>query len=159
MATVEKPVRKVTGWHVLAIFSGFFGVVIAVNVGLVWKAVSTYPGLEVENSYVANQTFDAERTAQRALGWVLTPAYDSGTEELRLTFTGVDGQRVTVEALEVLVGRTTEAADDSSPAFVLKNGVYVAVARLAKGKWMLAVRARAADGTQFRQRLDLYVTR
>ncbi len=45
-----------------------FAVIIAVNLVLAFKAVRTFPGLEVENSYVASQTFDAERTAQEALG-------------------------------------------------------------------------------------------
>ena len=36
MAVTEKPVRPLTGWHVLAMFVAFFGVIIAVNAGLAW---------------------------------------------------------------------------------------------------------------------------
>ena len=53
--------REITGRHVAAMFGAGFGVIIAVNVLLATKAVSTFPGLEVKNSYVASQTFDADR--------------------------------------------------------------------------------------------------
>ena len=59
--------------------------------------------------------------------------------------------------LSVLVGRPTEAKDDQKPDFVREAGVYVARAALAPGKWMLHVEALAADGTPYRQRIDLLV--
>jgi nitrogen fixation protein FixH len=159
MAVAEKPVKVLTGWHVLAMFVAFFGVIIAVNFALAWKAVSTFPGLEVDDSYVASQTFDAEMAAQKALGWVLTPVYDAGKDQLHLAFRDAAGQLVVLASLDVLVGRTTEAVDDVTPQFALVDGVYVAPATLAMGKWMMAVTAHAADGTLFRQRIDLYVNR
>lgn len=159
MGQQQDPVRPLTGWHVLAMFVAFFGVVIAVNVGLAWKAISTFPGLEVDNGYIASQTFDAEMAAQKALNWTLNPVYDPVRNEMRLTFSDASGQPVTVRSLSVLVGRTTEQADDMKPAFALVDGVYVATARLAMGKWMMAVEANAADGTLFRQRINLYVDR
>jgi nitrogen fixation protein FixH len=55
---------EITGRHVLAITVGAFGLIIAVNVVMAWKAISTFPGLEVENSYVASQEFD-RREARR----------------------------------------------------------------------------------------------
>ena len=60
---------KLTGWHVLGIFGGAFGVIIGVNIALAVNAVSTFPGLEVANSYVASQTFDKRRAAQDKAGW------------------------------------------------------------------------------------------
>lgn len=65
--------RELTGRHVLAITLGAFGVIIAVNLLMAFKAVSTFPGLETPNSYVASQVFDAERVAQESLGWTVTP--------------------------------------------------------------------------------------
>jgi nitrogen fixation protein FixH len=159
MATQEKPVRPLTGWHVLAMFVAFFGVIIAVNGTLAWKAISTFPGLEVDNGYIASQTFDAERAAQQALGWSLVPSYDAAASELRLAFTDAAGAPIRLAALNVLVGRTTEAGDDIRPDFALKAGVYIAPATLAQGKWMMMVEARGADGTPFRQRIDLFVSR
>lgn len=149
--------REITGKHVLVFTVSAFAVIIGVNVVMAWKAISTFPGLEVKNSYVASQTFDADRAAQEALGWTLTPAYDPAAKELRLAFTDKDGMPVMLKDLSVLVGRTTESKDDTSPAFVREAGVYVAKADLASGKWMMHVEGHAEDGTLFRQRIDLLV--
>jgi nitrogen fixation protein FixH len=159
MASTDNTGREVKGWHVLMIFLAFFGVIIAVNVTLAWNAIATFPGLEVENSYVASQTFDVERSAQQDLGWSLTPFYNAGHGTLQLAFADATGHPVTVSDLTVLVGRTTERADDLTPAFVWRDGIYAASATLARGKWMMAVTAHAADGTLFHQRLDLVVER
>jgi nitrogen fixation protein FixH len=149
--------KEITGRHVLAFTVSAFAVIIGVNMVLAYKAVSTFPGLEVDNSYVASQGFDKDRKAQEALGWTLAPTYDLGKKELELAFTGKDGLPVMLTDLKVLVGRTTEAKDDSFPNFVREAGVYVAKATLDPGKWMLHVEAHAADGTLFRQRINLFV--
>lgn len=146
---------ELTGKHVLAITVSAFTVIIAVNLLLAYKAVSTFPGLEVDNSYVASQSFDADRAAQQALGWTLTPSY--GANEVRLAFTDAQGQSVTLGALTVLIGRPTEKQQDVTPEFVRKDGAYVATAALNEGKWMMHVEARALDGTLFRQRIDLFI--
>jgi nitrogen fixation protein FixH len=146
---------ELTGRHVLGITVGAFSVIIAVNLIMAYKAVSTFPGLEVKNSYVASQVFDADRTAQQGLGWTLTPTYDGG--EVRLAFTDMRGNPVTLGGLSVLVGRPTETRDDSRPDFVRRDGAYVAQAMLRPGKWMMHVEAEALDGTAFRQRIDLFV--
>ncbi len=149
--------RELTGRHVLAITVSAFAVIIGVNLVLAYKAVSTFPGLEVANSYVASQDFDADRAAQQALGWVLAPSFDAAKGELQLAFSDAQGLPVLLQSLDVLVGRTTEAEDDSRPNFAREAGVYVAKARLAPGKWMMHVDAVAQDGTKFRQRVDLFV--
>lgn len=146
---------ELKGRHVLAITVSAFAVIIGVNVLLAVKAVSTFPGLEVENSYVAGQDFNERKAAQEALGWVMTPAYDRG--RMTLAFTGPDGLPVTVSDLQVLVGRTTEAKDDVNPVFAAEGDLYAADVALGKGKWMLKVTASSADGTLFEQRSELYV--
>ncbi|MBE0554088.1 MAG: FixH family protein, partial [Rhodobacteraceae bacterium] len=85
---------ELTGKHVLAITTGAFAVIIAVNVVMAFKAVSTFPGLEVQNSYVASQTWDKEMAAQKALGWNVAEDYDEKLGELRLTFTDETGAPV-----------------------------------------------------------------
>lgn len=145
---------ELTGKHVLGITVGAFSVIIAVNVVMAVKAVGTFPGLEVDNGYIASQTFDAERKAQEALGWTLTHGYAGG----RLSIDIRKGAGVApVKALDVLLGRTTEASEDTKPVFVLKDGVWVSDVALNPGKWMMMVKAEAPDGTLFRQRLDLFV--
>ena len=149
--------REITGKHVLFFTVSAFAVIIAVNVLMAYKAISTFPGLEVKNSYVASHTFDADRDAQIALGWTMTPDYDAAAKELRLVFTDKDGLPVVLGELAVLVGRTTSSGFDTRPDFVRDAGVYLGKADLAPGKWMMQVEARAADGTLFRQRIDLFV--
>ena len=146
---------ELTGKHVLAITVSAFALIIGVNLLLAYKAVSTFPGLEVDNSYVASQGFNTRKAAQEALGWTMTPGYDQG--RMTLAFHGADGQPVKVKDLQVLVGRTTEAKDDTFPAFVQDDGVYAADVDLHKGKWMIKVTATSTDGTLFEQRSELFV--
>lgn len=146
---------ELTGKHVLAITVTAFAIIIGVNVLLAYKAVSTFPGLEVDNSYVASQGFNTRKAAQEALGWTMKPGYDSG--RMTLAFHGADGKPVEVSNLQVLVGRTTEEKDDTFPAFVRDGDLYAAEVPLHKGKWMVKVTATSADGTLFEQRSELFV--
>ncbi len=149
------PGKPLTGRKVLAITVAFFATIIAVNLFMAIKAVRTFPGLEVQNSYVASQVFDRELAAQRALGWTLTHRYENG--QLILSFRDKDGRPVEVERLSALVGRTTEAAEDKKPVFAPQGGDYVAAVDLPKGKWMILLEAFDKAGTRFHQRLDLQV--
>lgn len=146
---------ELTGRKVFLITASAFAVIIGVNVLMAVQAIRTFPGLEVKNSYVASQKFEAERTAQEALGWTLSHSYEAGT--LRLKFVAGDGQPVQVDRLSALVGRTTESADDMAPVFVWDGAGYSAPTDLAPGKWMILLEAFSADGTRFHQRLDLFV--
>ncbi len=146
---------ELTGAKVFAIAASAFGLIIAVNVFMAYKAVSTFPGLEVANSYVASQAFDTERNAQKALGWTLEHGYADG--RLTLAFRDTAGAPVEAQALTALVGRTTEAAQDVTPVFTYANGVFAAPVALAPGKWMILQEAKAADGMRYHQRLDLLV--
>lgn len=146
-----------TGRKMLAVTVSFFAVIITVNLFMAWQAVSTFPGLEVKNGYIASQTWDAEMAAQRALGWQLAASYDKTQGQLELIFTDRDGLPAELTGLSVLVGRPTEAQNDSFPAFVHEGSAFRAPLALAPGKWMLRVEATAPDGTRFRQRQDLFV--
>jgi nitrogen fixation protein FixH len=148
---------ELTGRKVFSIIASAFGVIIAVNFLLAYKAVTTFPGLEVKNSYVASQTFDAERAAQQALGWSLAAEYDRQTQVLELAFTDATGRPAPVGDLSVLVGRPTATKDDTWPEFTQADGTFRAPLALDPGKWMMRVDATAPDGTRFRQRLDLFV--
>lgn len=154
---MEQPTtgKPLTGRKVLMIAVAFFGTVIAVNVFMATKAIRTFPGLEVSNSYVASQVFDKELAAQRGLGWTLGHRYENG--RLVLSFRDKDGQPVVVERLSALIGRTTEAAEDKTPDFTPQGGDYVAEVDLPKGKWMILLEAFDKAGTRFHQRLDLQV--
>jgi nitrogen fixation protein FixH len=147
--------RVITGRHVLIGTTAAFSVIIGVNILLAYKAVATFPGLEVKNSYVASQSFDADRKAQLALGWEVSAKVDGG--QLRLSIIDGDGKPVRVSELTSTLGRATEVKDDRTPEFVFDGSAYVAPVDLAPGNWNLRMVATANDGTKFQQRIILYV--
>lgn len=145
--------RQLTGRHVLFIFLGAFGTIIAVNLFLAFSAVRTFPGLEVKNSYIASQEFNERKAAQEALGWQVRATHGGGV--LRLAITDAQGQPVRVASLEATVGRATHVAEDQTPDFRFDGQGYVAPVTLAPGNWNIRMVARAEDGSAFQQRVIL----
>jgi nitrogen fixation protein FixH len=81
-----KPVRPLTGKHVLAMFLAFFGVVIAVNMVMLRVATSSFSGLETDSAYRAGLAYNSQIEAARqqaALGWSVNAK--------------VDGERVVID--------------------------------------------------------------
>lgn len=146
---------EITGRKVLIFTVGAFAVIIGVNLVMAWKAISTFPGLEAKNTYVASQEFDVRRDAQEALGWSVATAHERGM--VKLVITDAAGAPVEVGTLSVLIGRPTSAQDDVRPTFAFVGGLYQAEVPLAAGQWMLKLDATAKDGTRFEQRFDLMV--
>lgn len=147
---------EIRGWHVLAGFGLAFGVIIAVNLTLAFNAVRTFPGLEVKNSYVASQAFDANREAQLALGWDVSAEVTDGL--LRLVVLE-NGTATTPEIIEATFGRATSVAQDQVPNFVDRGSAWVAPVDAGAGNWNLRIKMRADDGTLFQQRIVVRVNR
>ena len=147
--------RELKGWHVAAMFCTGFGIIISVNLVLAVSAVRTFPGLEVGNSYVASQHFDAKRTAQQALGWTVNVSYSG--DQLRLAITDPSGAPVRTSAFDAQIGRATHVADDVKPDFSFDGVAYTATTPLIEGHWQVRLSARAIDGTEFEQRIPLRV--
>lgn len=143
------------GPKVFAIFSLFFIVIIAVNLVLAYKAVSTFPGVEVDNSYVASQTFDRDRAAQEALGWSVLAVVHQG--DLQVAVTGSSGQPVQAADITGIFGRPTAARNDQVPDFTFDGTMYHAPVVADDGLWELRLEAHATDGTLFRQTLQIMV--
>ncbi|MFZ7093193.1 FixH family protein [Primorskyibacter sp. 2E233] len=150
-----KTERKLTGWHVFGIFGGAFGVIIAVNLALAYNAVKTFPGLEVKNSYVASQTFNARKAAQESLGWDVEALLDG--DRLILSITDENGRPVQAGKLSATVGRPTNVSDDRIPDFTFNGQAYVAPIDLNPGNWDVWLKATALDGTEFEQRLEMTI--
>ncbi|WP_424831578.1 FixH family protein [Ruegeria sp.] len=147
--------RQFTGKHALAVFVGAFGVIIAVNMVLAYNAVKTFPGLEVKNSYVASQEFNERLQEQQALGWDIRAEITGGL--LVLHITDPTGAPVEVAELRAVVGRATHVKDDFSPSFTFDGIAYSTPAALGKGNWNIRLVAKDHDGTEFAQRVPLYV--
>lgn len=152
---MAKKAFTLKGWHVLGIFVGAFAVIIAVNLTLAFNAVSTFPGLEVANSYVASQTFDKRRAAQESLGWDVAARLEE--DMLILSITDADGRPVQASRLHAKVGRPTNVSEDREPEFAFNGRAYVAYETLRPGNWDVWLTATALNGTPFQQRLEMTV--
>lgn len=147
--------RPLTGRKVLAIAVTFFGIIILVNMFMAFSAVRTFPGLEVKNSYVASQQFDARARAQRALGWDVSASIVPGG--VQLVIRDEAGALVTPVLLDARIGHPTNAAHDQVLGFSETAEGLFAPALLANGPWRLFLLATAADGTEYSSRLQLIV--
>jgi len=147
--------KEFTGRKMLLVMLSFFGVIMSVNFYMAYSAVSTFPGLEVENSYVASQEFNERAAAQRALGWSV--AFTREGDELVLNLQDRDGVEVIPASISAIIGRPTFAGDDFTLDFRLVGNEYRADAVLAPGPWRLFLDAVAQDGTLYKKRLKLVV--
>ena len=152
MSTIEQ--KPFTGRKMLVLMVSFFAVIISVNVYMAYSAVSTFPGLEVENSYVASQQFNVRAKAQRALEWEVTLTREG--DELVLDLRDPEGE-VTPASISAVIGRPTFAGDDITLDFRLVGDTYRADAELAPGPWRLFLDAVAQDGTLYKKRIHLVV--
>ena len=153
--TDDKPVKELTGRMVLMILLGAFGIILAVNMTLLYSAVKTFPGLEVKNSYVASQTFDDRAIAQRALGWAPEVKYANG--QMNLSFFA-NGEFIFPEVIDVRVGRPTHGREDVIPLLLRDTVGYWFNIDLGEGKWFIYVNAETEGGEPFAQRLEIFVT-
>jgi nitrogen fixation protein FixH len=155
MTTENEKGFVLTGKHILGIFVVAFGTIITVNLTLAYNAVATFPGLEVKNSYVASQDFDERREAQQALGWTVDAGLSDGGVSIAIR--DAEGTPVEVKQLYATLGRATHVKDDLHPVFTFDGEAYRAPADLNPGYWNIRMRAYAADGTPFEQRIELFV--
>jgi len=148
--------KEFTGRKMLIVMLVFFGVIISVNVYMAYSAVSTFPGLEVENSYVASQQFNERAAAQRALGW--TVEFTQEGDEVVLNLQDSDGVAVIPAAISATLGRPTFSGEDILLEFRLVGNEYRAKVDLASGPWRLFLDAVAQDGTLYKKRMHLLVS-
>ncbi|MEY1554831.1 FixH family protein [Yoonia sp. R2331] len=146
--------REIKGWHVLAAFVLAFGVIISVNLTLAFNAVKTFPGLEVRNSYVSSQSFEADRAAQLALGWDVSATVSGDTLTLLVL---KDGHAIAPTIESATFGRATNVTQDQTPNLKFDGTGFHAPVTVAPGNWNLRLKLRADDGTLFQQRVVVRV--
>lgn len=153
--------NPLTGWHMLAIVFAFFGVIIAVNIALAVAATGTFPGLVVENSYVASQHYDellARARAQDAEDWRYTLANNDGLLKVSLA----RGSDAPLRGLSVIVhaGRPSTTQEDRIFDLVAaSDGSYVSSAALPPGVWEIDVEVGRGDEIVFRRTQELMIER
>lgn len=150
---------RLTGTKFWMLFVGFFGLIIVVNLFMAYKALSTFPGLEVSSSYADSQDFDVRRDAQLALGWqasVETRA-DATGKTLILHLNDETGAPVIPAHMDALLTRPTNQTQDQKLALQFINGAWQAPAVLDRGWWRLRLTGLAEDGTEYRHNITFWM--
>ena len=133
--------RAFTGRHMWLLVIGFFGVIIAVNVGMAVVASTSWTGLVVTNSYVASQEFEEKRIAhqaQQAAGWQATFSYSPGLA--KLVVTDGAGKPLDLGPVTLKVSRPVGGHDDQTVLLErAPGGGYAATLQLAAGVWDVLV--------------------
>jgi nitrogen fixation protein FixH len=158
MATMKSN-RTFTGWHMLALMIGFFGIVIGVNLFMAISATRTWTGLVVENSYVASQEFNSKLAIARqreAAGWQGGLAYESGI--LRFSLTGADAEPLPLEEVEVHISRPIGMTGDQRLELTrAADGSFVSEVELESGVWNAAIVGRFTDEPDYEHHARLLV--
>ena len=154
---MKSAAKPLTGRKVLAIAIGAFGVIVTANMALVYAAIGSFPGLEVKNTYAASQFFDTDRANQIALGWQVSATYENG--ELQLIMLDKTNKLLRPAYLEATIGRATHANADLTLDFRASESGYLAPVNLRPGKWELRLNAKDGEGSAFRQRISLWVSK
>lgn len=151
--------KELTGRMVLAMFLGFFGVVIGVNAVMARYAVSTFGGVETESSYKAGLAFRSEEDAaarQGALDWAVNVAIaPSDTSDRRLTLEVKDASGRPLNGLDVRAEFThpTDARQDVEIVLVgLGQGRYGGEVQAHRGQWDLVLDLTQGGQRQFRSK-------
>lgn len=144
-----------TGRRVGAIFVGGFATIIAANMALLYFALGSFPGVEVEHTYADSLGFEQRRAAQETLGWRTVARSDGAVVVLSITDRA--GRPVHVRDLAATVGLATRADEDRPFSLVFNGSDYRAPMRLPDGNWQVRLAATAGDGTAFRRILPLIV--
>jgi len=137
--------RPFTGWHMTAVITGFFGVVIAVNILMATLASTTFGGTVVDNSYVASQNFNrwiAAGRAQAALGWQVKVGLDEA-RHIRVIAKVPAGAVVSATATHML----GQLPEQKLGFTALGQGVWRSAAAVPAGRYHLHIQVRAAGQT------------
>ncbi len=152
--------RKLTGRMVLAMIVGFFAVVIGVNAFMAHEALSTFRGVEAdESAYRAGQLFEHEvalAKAQDAERWQVdarvTPAAD-GTAILDIAARDASGAPLSGMTTTAVFARPTDRHLDHTVT-INENGPghYHGAAAIEPGQWDLILELSRQGNRLFRSR-------
>ncbi len=150
MSRAEPPATgfRFTGGHMLACMLAFFGIIVAVNLGMAIVASSSWTGLVVKSSYVASQKFNgqlAEARRQSKAGLQSKISYSTGTLSVKIT--DRDGTALTPGEASLWIGRPAfEEHDRTLPLICDEKGLCSAGIELGPGPWALRIDALVPDG-------------
>lgn len=139
-------IRQIKGIHVLGTIAGFFLVTFSVNGVFIWRAVSTFPGEEVEKSYLQGLDYNrtlARKEAQEALGWGAEIGVDPARAD-QLLVRVKDGAGSPVGNLELAVLQRAygESAEHRFDLTFVEPGAYAAPLTVDARRVQVTVEAR-----------------
>ena len=161
----ERPAVSVelTGRHVVAILGSFFLVMFAANIALIYFALNTPHGSELENFYDASQAFNAqiaEARAQTERGWkvdVTTRAEGEG-ERIMIEFRNRDGGSIPGLEVTARFEHPFDPALDRVARLASDGLDYEGVATPVRpGRWLLVIEAKRGPEQVFRSENKIVV--
>ncbi|MEM7766148.1 MAG: FixH family protein [Pseudomonadota bacterium] len=130
--------KRFTGWHALAWFAGFFGLMFAVNAVFLYKAISSFPGEDTPKSYVQGIAYNSvldQRAEQATTGW--TAAFGIADHEAQFVLREPSGKGLS--GYDVVATFKHPASVREDVVLALKGagrGRYAAEAdALSPGRW------------------------
>ncbi len=143
---LKAPAGTLTGAKVLVWLLGFFGAMVIANSFLVYFALSTFSGLDSQNSYETGLAFQRgiiKASAQNALGWkvdvAVTPAAGGMTT---FSFAVHDKEGQAVDGLKPVITlnhAATSRLDQAVAVTETGNGTYAGATRAIAGQWYLVI--------------------
>lgn len=138
--------RGMRGKHVLMIFVGFFAMIFAVDGFMIYKAVSTFGGIETPDAYrkgVAYNASIAKDEEQAQLGWTDEVKVVGAPHRLQVALRDKENSAVAGKKLVATVGRpATNRYDVKLDLAETTPGIYeVALPDAAGGTWIVELGA------------------
>lgn len=152
MTSQRATTRPFTGYHVLAALVAFFLVIFAVNGVMIYKAETTFGGLDTQDAYRKGLTYNdriAAAEEQARLGWQDRTDFIAETRSIRVALTDRAGEAVPGLNVSAKLQRPTTSQFDHeislSPTGA--NTYEASVADLEPGWWTVNIRAqRGSEG-------------
>ena len=156
--------RKTTGRTVILALGLGFGVMFAANFALIYAALSTLHGEELENPYDASQAYNqrlGEARAQDKLGWSvnLTTRQENGGVKVVADIRDRDGSQIPGLDVHARFVHPFDRGQDRDAALADDGGDYEGFASGPHdGRWTLAIEAKQGERRKFYSENKLALT-
>lgn len=161
------PKRGLTGAHVLFSLLGFFAVIVVADATLIYKALTTFGGVDNVNAYRDGLAYNTRISAdarQADLGWQDRIEIAGDPARLRISLKAKDGAPVVAQKVVAKVGRpATNRFDNRIVLVEATPGVYEAVVEGAEsGTWLVEAQVFSgpdASSPVFQARRRVWIAR